>query len=315
MPIGSECVRPPEVSVTFKVGTIFGTASSDADLDDDSGDPFADPDGSAFLAARYRAWFFGPFRVTVRGDQGGELECRRTAVKKLLKWFLLHPLETMSGDQLIELLWPERRPLSAVDSLNVTLHYLRRWLEPELLRGQSSRFVRTDGRRNYWFDPAAGWWNDVQGARELEQAARRAERRQDAPAAMSLYRRLVGYYRLPFLPEDVYDDAFSDHRHEFEIARSRALERFMWLCLETGQLAGALSSALQVLAFDPYNRAAVRAIVDVYLRQGNLTAAVCQLDEFMLALDRELGIPGDRELLNLRGKVIESLRAPHAEPG
>src|SRR5579883_2352706 len=83
-------------------------------------------------SARYNAFFFGPFHVTRDEQPLGEPTWRRNKAKTLLKWFLLNPGDLFSVEQLSHVFWPEVAPKIAASNLHVTLHYLRRVLEPDL---------------------------------------------------------------------------------------------------------------------------------------------------------------------------------------
>ena len=80
----------------------------------------------------------------------------------------------------------------------------------------------------------------------------------------------------------------------------------MELYLRAGQLSSALSCAMQVLSIDPYHEDAVKTIVHVYLRQGNFTGAIRQLDDFLYALRRHAGVTPNNELLALRHNIMLS---------
>ena len=81
--------------------------------------------------ARYKAYFFGSFRITLDERPLGEPAWRRNKAKALLKWFLLNPSELFSLEQLSKLFWPDIAREVAASNVHVTLHYLRHVLEPQ----------------------------------------------------------------------------------------------------------------------------------------------------------------------------------------
>jgi DNA-binding SARP family transcriptional activator len=256
--------------------------------------------------ARYAASLFGPFRISLNGQPLGEPTWRRNRARTMLKWFLVNPVEPFSEDQLCVLFWPDRNRQKAANSLHVTLHYLRHVLEPELPPRSPSTFIRRNGQKYYWFDPRDLWWTDVREVQTLCAAAEEAKRKGDTQQAISLYEQSLAYYRLTFLPEDVYEDVFTALRCQHDIAHSRSLRHLMHLYLRVGQLPNALSCAMQMLAIDAYNEDAVKTIVHVYLRQGNYTGAIRQLDDFFDGLRRHMGIKPNNELLALRTNIMLS---------
>lgn len=256
-------------------------------------------------AVRYSAYYFGSFRVTLDGNNISELG-RRNRAALLLKWFLLNPARRVSAEDLCALFWPDRRKESAINNLHVSLNHLRRILEPGISRGSSSSFIRRGQRNYYWFDPVNLWWTDVLEVRSLCAAARDAELNGETVKAISLYSQAADYYRLTFLPEDVYEDAFSSYRQEHELAHVQCLNHLMQLHLRSSQLPKALSFAMDILCMDPYSCDAVKTIVEVYALQGNIAGAIRQLDNFFRTLKNDMGLAPDNELLELRDSLARN---------
>jgi DNA-binding SARP family transcriptional activator len=254
--------------------------------------------------ARYKAFFFGPFRITRDEQPLGEPNWRRNKAKALLKWFLLNPGTLFSIEQLSRLFWPESTEKVAINNLHVTLHYLRRVLEPELAHGEPSSFVRRNRHNYYWFDLRGVWWSDVNEVEYLSACAKEAERRDDLAQTIILSNKLLVYYKLGFLPEDIYEDVFSPYRRQHEYAAIRLLEQLLQLYIHAERPDEALESALYLLSIDPYNESAVKAMVHIYLRQGNITGALRQIDDFQRSLKEDLGIEPEKEVLTLRETLL-----------
>lgn len=257
-------------------------------------------------SAHYNAYFFGPFRVVRNNLHLGEPKWRRNKAKALLKWFLLNPGDLFSVEQLSKLFWPTTPPRVAASNLHVTLHYLRHVLEPDLASGNPSTFIRRNRYNYYWFDLNDDWWTDLADIRYLSTSAREAERQADFSRAIALSSQLTAYYSLTFLPEDIYEDMFSPYRRQYEYAHIQLLEHLMGLYIQTERFDQALSCALHTLSVDPYNENAVKTMVRSYLQQGNTTAALCQLDEFQMTLQQDLGIEASKDLLSLRSTILGS---------
>lgn len=256
--------------------------------------------------ARYKAYFFGPFRL-IRDEQAiGEPTWRRNKAKALLKWFLLNPGDLFSVEQLSKLFWPDVSPRTAASNLHVTLHYLRHVLEPALTSGEHSTFICRNRYNYYWFDLHDAWWTDVLDIQYLSTRAREAEHKAEMSQAIALNCQLISYYSLTFLPEDIYEDIFAPYRRQHEYAYTQLLEHLMQLYLQSYRFDDALSHALHTLSVDPYNENAVKTIVHVYLHQGNATGALRQLDEFKHTLKQDMGIEPGKEILELRSSILNS---------
>lgn len=260
----------------------------------------------SLVHASYKAFFFGPFRILHNGQPVGEPKWRRNKAKSLLKWFLLNPGDLFSVEQLSKLFWPDTTTRVAVSNLHVTLHYLRHILEPDLPSGSPSTFIRRNRHNYYWFDLNNNWWTDVFEVQHLTASAKEAERQAEFSRATTLYTRLMAYYGLTFLPEDIYEDIFSPYRRQHEYTHTQLLEHLMHLYTEASHFDDALACALQTLSIDPYNEQAVKTMVRVYLHQGNTTGALRQLDEFQSTLKQDLGIEAGKEILTLRTTILNS---------
>jgi DNA-binding SARP family transcriptional activator len=260
----------------------------------------------SFSHARYKAYLFGQFRIMRDEQPLGEQNWRRNKAKMLLKWFLLNPGELFSGEQLSKLFWPDITKGAAASNLHVTLHYLRHILEPELAPGCVSTFIRRNRHNYYWFELNNTWWADVYDIQHLSASAKEAERNKETFRAIALYCQLISHYRQGFLPEDVYEDLFSSYRRQHDYAYVQSLEHMMQLYLQESQLDDALSCALHILSLDPYSESAIKTMVHVYLRQGNTTSAIRQLDDFQHFLKQELGIEPGEEIRTLRKRILKT---------
>ncbi|MDQ2902258.1 MAG: winged helix-turn-helix domain-containing protein [Chloroflexota bacterium] len=254
----------------------------------------------------YKAYFFGPFRITLDEQALGEPAWRRNKAKALLKWFLLNPGDLFSVEQLCNLLWPDIIRKVAVSNLHVTMHYLRRILEPKLASGCPSIFIRRNQHNYYWFELNDVWWTDVFDIQHLSTVAREAERKGDLSRTIAFYDQLMAYYKQGFLPEDIYDDAFLPYRRQHNYAYAQSLSHLMQLYIHINQYDDALSCALHLLSLDAYNESAVKVMVQIHLRQGNTTGAIRHIDDYRRTLKQDLGIEPGEEILDLRIEILKT---------
>jgi DNA-binding SARP family transcriptional activator len=261
-------------------------------------------DNPALPDMHYKACLFGPFHV-MRDDQLlGEPVWRRNKARTLLKWFLLNPGTFFSVDQLNKVCWPDIEQTVASKNLHVTIHYLRRLLEPDLESGQKSAFIRRNRHNFYWFHLDECWWVDVLDIEQLSMGAKEADLCGNFAVAIPSYQKLADYYNLGFLPEEVYEDVFSPYRRQYDCAYAQILERLMQLCTQIKMFDDVLIYGRQALAVDPYCEAAVKAIANVYLEQENLAGAIHVLDTFRDFLWQELAIAPSRDFLALRENIL-----------
>jgi DNA-binding SARP family transcriptional activator len=253
-------------------------------------------------AASHRAYFFGPFRL-FRGSATYELHWRRNKAKSLLKWFILNQGKLFSADQLIDLFWPDMPPESAFKNLYVTIHYLRRLLEPELTSGQQSSFIRRNANNFYWFEMDESWWVDVLSLHHLLDQARELDRRGETMKATFYYQKIVNYCERGFLSEDSYEQCFQIYRQKYDLHFSQALARLIQIYLQQDDLERVLEYSHQALQVDPYCEQAASAIVKAHFLQGNVPKALKQFDNFHSFLQEELGLDPSEEFCLLREMI------------
>lgn len=241
-------------------------------------------------SAIFRAYLFGPFRLFYRRELLGEAVWRRNKAKSLLKWFLLHPGQSFSADQLIDLFWPDLSAETAQGNLHVTLHFLRRLLEPGLVRGQTSSYISRSAGSFYQFQVDATWWADIFIIPHLLHEAVHYEKSSDVVKAMFYYHKIMHYCNLRFLPEDIYEDCFLPYHQQYERLSLRVLSRLIALSFHRHEFDEVVEYAYQALLLDPCHEPAMEAIVKAYHQQGNGTKSMQVLQEFERVLQKKLAI-------------------------
>ena len=91
--------------------------------------------------APLRAHLLGSVRLAVGDRLIPDHAWRRRSARALFLLLLTTPGHRLPRDRVLDLLWPESPPDSALNALRVALHALRRVLEPELRAGRESAYV------------------------------------------------------------------------------------------------------------------------------------------------------------------------------
>ncbi|MDB5099086.1 MAG: transcriptional activator domain protein, partial [Cyanobacteria bacterium RYN_339] len=136
---------------------------------------------------------FGGLRVARAGTDVGEREWQ-SARAKLLLAYLLHTPEGATKARLFEAIYPGESTTDA--SMNMNLMRLRKALEPNLEKGQPSRFIlRSDGR--YAFNRQARIWLDTQAFDSALRMAKLASGREE----IERLQQAIALHGQEFLPE------------------------------------------------------------------------------------------------------------------
>jgi DNA-binding SARP family transcriptional activator len=98
---------------------------------------------------------------------------------------------------------------------------------------------------------------------------------------------------------DSYDDWLTDDREGFRQLRLHALEAMAERFAEADRCGDAILAALAAVAADPLRESAHRAVIKVYLAEGNLAAAIRQLHRCERLMLDEVGVPPSSRLADL----------------
>jgi DNA-binding SARP family transcriptional activator len=255
-------------------------------------------------SALYRAYIFGKFRLLCLEQPVKEAMWRRNKAKSLLKWFLLNPGKLCSADEFIDLFWPDVPLETAFGNLHVTMHCLRHLLEPALGPRESSTFIHRQANNFYWFDMNESWWIDTTDVQHLFETAHTFDTQGEDVKASFYYRKVVAHCAQGFLPEDEPEEWLRSYRQHFEYIYLQVLMRLIQLYQQRDELEDVLEYAYLALSQDPYCEPAIKAIIDVYFKQGNSAMALNRFDGFRALLHQELGVEPSKEMYALETKIL-----------
>ncbi len=253
--------------------------------------------------ATHRAYLFGHPRM-FRSEQRLALEAAsRKKGLEILLWFLLNPGRPCSTDQFIDTMWPETDPDKALCSFHVSMHSLRRMLEPELGPRKESSFIRRHNNRVYTFEPSDQWWTDVADLELHYRRGHECDLAGEEERARFYYWRVSDYVSRGPLLDGETSPWLDSYRRKYELMCSQALGRLMQLLGEGSREEELLESAYQMLRVDRYNQLAARVIIEASLRHGNQHRAERQLKAFCEGVQNELGLPVPREFVDIRRRL------------
>jgi len=177
----------------------------------------------------------------------GEREIPLSSIRRkpaaLLMYLLTRPSFSANREQVLDELWPDADPDSASNSLNQTLYFLRREIDPWYEDGVSVEYVNFGGEL-VWLDPSLV---TSDSSRFLQRAAQVRARKISGNAASDLLRSYAGHFATDFEYEEWAMNWRSRlHSTMLEIAHS-SLES----CIRAGQFAEARDIAIAVLDVDP----------------------------------------------------------------
>ena len=203
----------------------------------------------------------GQFRVRVDGRPVADAEWRRARSVALVKLLALAGRHRLHREQAMEALWPEMAPEASSANLRKAIHFARRALgAPDVIRIENDVVALAPEQ-------------DLQIDVELfESEARRAIDALDVAACA----RAADRYRGDLLPDDVYVEWTEATRERLRQLNARLLR------------AGGLWE--RVLAADPTDEEAQRAVMQAALDAGNRGEVIRQFQRLRERLRVDLGV-------------------------
>jgi DNA-binding SARP family transcriptional activator len=216
----------------------------------------------------------------------------------VFKFLLLQPERTAPREVLLETFWPHLEPDRAQNNLHVSLHALRRTLEPRLPPGAGSSYLLFEGGC-YLLNPHVSWWIDVDEFEAQIAAAEVAEKDGDMSLAASRYEGALRLYAGDLLPEDTYEDWCAGRRERLRASAVRALAFLTDRAIEQREYGEAEGLAQQLLNIDGCFESAYRVQMTIHAARGNRAAVAAQYRRCYRALRQELGVAPSAETVQL----------------
>lgn len=239
----------------------------------------------------------GPTEVV--GDDGRTVKLPRGRARSLLALLALHPGEVLSTDRLIDALWGDEAPATAITALQGHVSALRKRLEPDRTRGQAAAILVTH-------PPGYVLAIDRAGV-DAERFRRLVDETMGAPAprrALRL-RRALALWRGPALADFVYEPFAQAAIAALEGLRSRALEARIEADLELGRHADVVAELEALVAEHPLHEGFHGHLMVALYRCGRQARALQTYRDVQRHLVGELGIDPSPRLQALERAILE----------
>jgi DNA-binding SARP family transcriptional activator len=205
-------------------------------------------------------------------------------------------------------LWPDLPLDRAVRAFGVTLHGLRRALEPELPRGATGSVIELRGDA-YRLALAPGDGFDVSDFLRL---AREPHPDESPAERLRRLRAAEGAYAGPLYPEWPYAEWAAERRAEVEAAY-RSVEEQLALATEDVAPGEAVERYRRLVEREPEREQWHRGLMRAHAAAGDLALALRQYHACRAVLVRELGVEPGPETRALYRRLLVSDAPPIAE--
>lgn len=231
------------------------------------------------LALRIIVQDLGRVRLFI-GDRVVEGGSMRRKVLALLCFLATRPGQSATREEVLEALWPDLTPSTAMNSLNQTVYFLRRVFEPSFSEDVTAGYVGQDGE-TVWLDSEL-ITTQSQACREL---IRKMAGVPSPDQVLLLARQYSGRFALDFM----YEEWASAYRDSLHAAYLRVVEAALRLDSDTGHYARGIEIAEFAAAVEPDSEELQVALLRLYRLAGSYAAAAEQYGHYAQTL-RELGV-------------------------
>jgi predicted ATPase/DNA-binding SARP family transcriptional activator/DNA-binding CsgD family transcriptional regulator len=237
-----------------------------------------------------RACLLGPVRLAVGERRLADRDWPRRTARELLLLLLATPGHRLPRERALDLLWPELAPPAARNELAKATHALRRVLEPALEAGAASAYVTGDADA-VGLRPDVDVWTDV-GAFQvaLTRAAKGAP-----PARREALRAAIALYGGDLLADEPGAGWSAARREAVRQTWRGAVLALADLGLAADSPGDAVPPLRALLAADPADEAAHRALMRALAATGQPAEALRQYARCTRALRDELDVPPSEE--------------------
>ncbi len=225
----------------------------------------------------------------------------------LLKAILVHGGRHIPKDVLLEAIWPDQHPDNSLRNFKVTLHRLRKMLEPDLAPGQGSAYIHL--KDNLVSLDKHLFQVDTDALHRLYKRARRMDTVLDTQELLDMRREARALYQGDFLPEEPYL-AWA------EMKRTTLREEFIQLMYRLGrhlqaqqEFSAARRCYRHIVQTDPGQEKAQRHLMRMLEAAGRSQEALQVYDRLQNYLQVEIGAAVEKVTVDLYHAIRKRLLA------
>ncbi|MEJ2659018.1 MAG: BTAD domain-containing putative transcriptional regulator [Desulfobacterales bacterium] len=255
-------------------------------------------------APRIRIETLGAFRVFRDDSLIKEKEWQGSRPRLLLKNVIARGCRGVLQDIIIEDLWPEGRPKASERNFKVTLHRLRKALEPNLDKTLGSSYIQLKDKSIVLDKELCHV--DADEFEFLYDKGRIKEKNGDVKEALSRYLAAARLYQGDFLKEDLYAPWAHIKREELRLKYVDLLYRTAQLYENSGAATKAIACYKKVVQSESVSEKAYQRLMTLYSNRGMRSAALKIYEECNQALKTRLDTEPDEMTTAIYKKILET---------
>ncbi len=207
----------------------------------------------------------------------------RRKAASLLMYLITRPSTNAAREQVLDQLWPDLEPSAAANSLNQTLYFLRREIDPWYDDDVSVDYVRFESEM-LWLEPELV---DIASVSFLSAATRAASA---PPSEVDGALEVIRSYSGRFAPEFEYEEWALGWRDTLHAQYLHLVHTTQLHLIDAMRLAEATQVAQTTLQIDPDATDVERDLIWLYSTAGARSAAAEQYEHYAMVHREQLGV-------------------------
>jgi len=205
----------------------------------------------------------------------------RRKVLSLLCFLITRPGFSATRDEVLEALWPDFDPTVALNSLNQTVYFLRRVIEPDFHEDSSAGYVRHES------DVV---WLDTELVSSRSKLCSDLIHKMPAIPTTSAIDQLAAAYAGPFALDFAYEEWAADYRDSLQASYLRIIEKTVAEDTISGHFDRGIRLARRALTIAPEADQLELSLLRLYRLSGSHAAAAEQYAHYAAMLRTDLGM-------------------------
>ena len=247
---------------------------------------------------------FGGFRLYRGLTVMEEKEWDGYLPELLLKAIVTHGSHRVPKDQLIEVLWPEVTSQSGERNFKITLHRLRKALEPEMDKAFGSSYIYLKANLIYLDEELCK--TDLDEFLSLYHRGEKNERGGDIEAALFLYNNAIDLYKGDFLSEELYTSWIDIKREELRKLYINLLYKIADIQEKRGTSKIAIDCYKKIIQIDPLSEQVYQRLMTLYSSRRMQTEAIKVYKDCRKALQEGLDTEPETLTTSIYRKIMET---------
>jgi len=256
--------------------------------------------------ASLQIFLFGNFEILLNHQKIHSELWQSRQLRTILKLLIIRRGKPVPGSQIIEKVWPDKKPEQAAQHLYVRISQIRKILKKSGFQDciqtvdggyvfQPDPFLEKDGELSIWIDVDEFEQKADQGREHLENRA--------FDQAITLFKKAITHYRADFLVEDLYEDWTISERERLRDRYLMALTEMAEAYAQTGRYRHAIDVSQKVLSVDPCRESTFVQLMLYYYHLGERSKSLEVFERCQKTLSQEMEVDPDNYTQELAQKI------------